>query len=154
MRPKCHLLFSVFFYHKSLSSISKLMVSIPCVLPLVFFSFYFSFSFPLLIKLCLYNSLEIHAGDTWLVCKLSRVTDERNLGTLCLLIPSTKILPKCCSFAHQLLKLGSHTWSNKIIDILQGKPKSRKSFDLMERIIIDSCPLEQILKANKIQYFQ
>lgn len=121
--PKCYLLFSLLLFFcapwDSMSFLWKLMLSFTSVLLVSLSSpsrlFYFSFSFPLLFKLYLCNSLELHAEKTWLDCNLSRVTNEMNLGNLCLLMPSAKNFPKFCSFASQLLKPVRKAQNNKIM---------------------------------------
>lgn len=156
--PKCYLLFSIFIFfclsQDFIFPFEAYGVYFLCVTSSPHFLFCFSFSFPLLFKFHLCNSLEFHAGDTWLVYKFSRVTNETSLGAPSLLIPRAKHLPKCCRIALGYLSL-REIWGVIILwGILQGKPGSRKIFDLMERIIIDSCPLEPSLKANKMYYFQ
>lgn len=121
--PKCYLLFSLILFFcapwDSMSFLWKLMLPFTSVLLVSLSSphclFYFSFSFPLLFRLYLCNSLELHAEKTWLHCKLSRVTNEMSLGNLCLLMPSAKNFPKFCSFASQLLKPVRKSQSNKIM---------------------------------------
>lgn len=90
--PKCYLLFSLLLFFcapwHSMSFLWKLMLPFTSVLLVSLSSpsclFCFSFSFPLLFKLYLCNSLELHTEKTWLDCKLSRVTNEMSLGNLSL----------------------------------------------------------------------